>query len=88
LLGDAGAGSVSEIVTTTTKTTYPTIAAAYYAVQPCRLDGAETEGTGASFSGDSSRIFYAFNLGTQVPPVSTQVLVHSVGGRWVFRYDG
>jgi hypothetical protein len=31
---------------------------------------------------------YALNVGTMIPPVGSRVVASSVGGRWVFRYDG
>ncbi len=76
------------LVTTTTVTTYPTTASAFFASNPTEIDGTETEGNAASYTPDTSQVVYAFNVGTQIPPAGTRVVVQAVGGRWVFRYDG
>ena len=73
---------------TTTVTTYPTSAGAYYAVNPGLITAAETEGTAGSVSADTGTVIYALNVGTSVPPNGTSIVVHGVGNRWVFRYDG
>jgi hypothetical protein len=52
------------------------------------IDGAETEGGAVSYVQTSSNVFYALNLGSQVPPDGTTLVAHAVGGRWCFRYDG
>ncbi len=83
-------GSPAEVVQTTTVSTYPTVAGAFYACVPCDIDGAEVEGGTATYvprAGASP--IYCLNLGTSIPPVGTTLLVHGVGsGRWTFRYDG
>jgi hypothetical protein len=81
-------GSTALLVTTTTVSTYPTTAGAFYASNPTEIDGAEAEGGAASYTADTTQVAYVLNVGTQVPPVGTQVVAHAVGGRWVFRYDG
>jgi hypothetical protein len=81
-------GSAALCAITTTVTTYPTSAATYYACNPELLSGAETEGTAPTFAADTSTIIYAVNLGTAIPPNGTALVIHSVGGRWAFRYDG
>jgi hypothetical protein len=73
---------------TTTVTTYPTTAAAFYACNPELLSGAETEGAPATFTADTATVVYVLNLGTAIPPVATKIVAHSAGGRWTFRYDG
>lgn len=80
----------SEVALVQTKiaTDYPTVASAYYACAPLRVDGPETEGAAVTFTGDSSRTIMAFNLGSKAPPVGTKLLIHSSGGCWAFRYDG
>lgn len=82
---DAGLAVLAQ---TTTLVRYPTAAGAFYACVPLRVDGPEVEGAAASFVADASRTIHAFNLGTQVPPANTRVVVHACGGRWTFRYDG
>ena len=84
---DVGGGAVA-LAVTTTAAAYPTTAGAFYAVNPAEVDGAETEGATATFAADASRVFYALNLGTAVPPSGTYVIVAAAGGRWVFRFDG
>jgi hypothetical protein len=81
-------GSTSLLVTTTVASTYPTAAGAFYASNPTEIDGSEVEGGAAAYTADTTKVIYVLNMGTQVPPVGTRVIVHAVGGRWVFRYDG
>jgi hypothetical protein len=83
-----GEGSLAQLLTTITVTTYPTAAGAFYAGNPTYVNGTETEGGIAGYSSDSTRVIYAYNLGTKIPPEGTLVVAHGVGGRWVFRYDG
>ena len=80
-------GSAAMCVITTTVTTYPTVAAEFYACHPELLTGAETEGAAAVFTADGATVIYAVNLGTAVPPSGTKICIHAAGGRWVFRYD-
>jgi hypothetical protein len=81
-------GSAALCCTTTTVDTYPTSAARFYGCNPNLIYGDETEGATPSFSADGATVLYALNLGTAIPPSGTTVVVHSVGGRWCFRYDG
>lgn len=81
-------GSSAMLAQTTTVKTYPTTAAAFYAVVPCDIDGGEAEGTAASYVPAAGSVAYALNLGSQVPPSGTTIVCHAVGGRWCFRYDG
>ncbi|OJW18801.1 MAG: hypothetical protein BGO49_17410 [Planctomycetales bacterium 71-10] len=81
-------GSEAVLVQTMARGNYPTIASAFYACTPLRIDGPETEGASATFSVDSSRTIMALNLGSKSPPVGTKLIIHSSGGRWAFRYDG
>lgn len=81
-------GSSAMLAQTTTVSTYPTTASAFYAVVPCDIDGGESEGTPATYVPRTGSVAYALNLGTQVPPTGTTVVCHAVGGRWCFRYDG
>lgn len=83
LIGTSG----SLLVQTTTITTYPTSAARFYAVQPVWPSGTESENTAGSFTNETDK-FLALNIGASIPPSGTKVLIESVGGRWVFRYDG
>jgi hypothetical protein len=76
------------VVITTTVTTYPTSAAEFYACNPELLTGSEAEGATPTFTSDTSTVLYALNLGTAIPPNGTKLVLHSVGGRWCFRYDG
>jgi len=80
-------GAAAIVAATTTVTTYPTSAGVFYAANTIEIDGAETEGTAASYTAQSG-IVYILNVGSQIPPLGTRVVAHAVGGRWVFRYDG
>ncbi len=79
--------SMAVLLTTTTVMTYPTTAGAFYAANPTEIDGTEVEGGAATYA-PGSLLYYALNVGTQIPPVGTLIVAHSVGGRWTFRYDG
>jgi hypothetical protein len=81
-------GSEAALVQTKSAGAYPTIASAFYACSPVRLQGSEVEGAGVTFVPDSSRTIFAFNLGTKAPPLGTKLIAHACGGRWTFRYDG
>lgn len=86
--GDAEAdSSAAMLLTTTTVMTYPTTAGAFYAASPTEINGTETEGGAATYV-PGSLVYYALNVGTQIPPEGTRVVAHGVGGRWTFRYDG
>jgi hypothetical protein len=84
----AADGSTALLVTTTTVTTYPSTAGSFYASNPTEIDGSEVEGGVATYTADTTQVVYALNVGTMIPPVGTRVVASSVGGRWVFRYDG
>ena len=81
-------GCACMLVKTATKTTYPTTAGAFYYCQAEGVLGAESEGSAGTTSGDTGSFLYALNLGTQIPPAGTLVVVSFVASRWVFRYDG
>jgi hypothetical protein len=81
-------GSAALCAITTTVSSYPTSAAVGYAMNPQILGGTEAEGATPSFSADTSTVVYAFNLGSAIPPSGTMIVIHAVGGRWVFRFDG
>jgi hypothetical protein len=80
-------GSAALCVVTKTVTTYPTSAAEFFACTPQQIVGSVAEGASPTFIPNSSTV-YALNVGTQIPPSGTNIVIHSVGGRWVFRYDG
>lgn len=79
--------SQAVLVTTTTVTTYPTVAGSFYACNETEIGGHEIEGQAASYTPDTNGIIYALNIGTSVPPIGTRLVAHNVGGRWCFRYD-
>jgi len=81
-------GSEAVLVQTKAVAAYPTSANAFFACTPLRIDGAEAEGAGATFTPDGSRTIFAYNLGTRTPPVGTRLIAQSCGGRWTFRHDG
>jgi hypothetical protein len=81
--------SGAAIVKTTTITTYPTTAIAFYRVVEQVVTGSEAEGATPTVTDASgAQAFTALNVGTQIPPNNTALVVHQAGGRWVFRYDG
>lgn len=79
-------GGRSLLVQTTTQTTYPTNANAYYAVFAVDVTGAETEGATPTFAVQGG-LFFALNLGDSVPDVGTNVVAECIGGTWCFRFD-
>lgn len=85
--GRAPEGAAALLAQTSTVSTYPTTASAFFACLPTDIDGSEAEGASATYVQESSTVFYAWNAGTQIPPVGTAIVCHAVGGRWVFRYD-
>jgi hypothetical protein len=80
-------GSAALVVRTGMTTTYPTTSNVYYTCSSYQITGTEVEGGAGSLTADSG-LLMALNLGTAIPPIGTAVVAHSVGGRWVFRYDG
>lgn len=86
-LPDYVLGTVSFLGTLSTTDTYPTIANAYYQIQGTEVNGPEGESDVPSYVGTGDLVL-ALNLGNQIPPLGTVVIVSGVGGRWVFRYDG
>jgi hypothetical protein len=85
---ESSGGNAAMCVVTTTVTTYPTSAGAFYACNPELLTGSEAEGATPTFTADTATIVYALNLGTAIPANGTKLVIHSVGGRWSFRHDG
>ena len=81
-------GSAAMCVVTTTVTAYPTSAPEFYACNPELLTSSEAEGATPTFTADTATVIYALNLGTAIPPNGTKLVIHAVGGRWAFRYDG
>jgi hypothetical protein len=86
--GMQGAGAM--LVVTGTQNSYPTAPASFFACRSCWIGGSPiSEGaSGGIQQSDTVTWIYAFNLGGAVPPSGTYLVVHMVGGRWVFRYDG
>ena len=81
-------GSNVALVRTKASSLYPKTAASFFACTPVSIDGTEREGGAVTLSDDGTRTLLAYNLGTKVPPIGTALIVHSCGGRWIFRYDG
>jgi hypothetical protein len=81
-----GPSSPSLVATTTHVTTYPTSAAAYYAVQVTAPGGNEVEGGAITLAAASGGKFFALNLGSSIPPEGTAVVIVQTNGRWTFRY--
>jgi hypothetical protein len=80
--------SAALVAQTTTVATYPTTAAVFYACNPVQITGSEAEGATPNLQTDTSTVLYALNLGGQIPPIGTFLVMHAAGGRWSFRYDG
>jgi hypothetical protein len=83
----ADGGTASRLVRTTIITSYPTTAGRFYGCNPVEIDGTETEGSAATYTADTTQVIWCLNLGTTIPPASTNVIASAVGGRWCFRYD-
>ena len=79
--------SAALLAQTSTVSSYPTTASAFFACIPIDIDGSETEGSSVTYVPQDSTVFFAWNAGSQVPPLGTIIVCHAVGGRWVFRYD-
>lgn len=75
------------LVQTVTKTSYPTAAASYFAVQQVEPGGTEGEGNTATLTAISG-VFYCLNVGSAIPPVGTYLIAIPSGGRWVINYRG
>ncbi len=85
---DCDGGNAAMCVVTATVTTYPTSAGSFYACHPELLTGPETEGATPTFTPDTATTIFALNVGSAIPPSGTKLVIHSVGGRWSFRFDG
>lgn len=81
-------GSRSLLCVTTTVATYPTAANAFYMCISQGIDGTEAEGATATFNQDTGTPFPACNVGSQIPPEGTEVIVHFVGGKASFEWNG
>jgi hypothetical protein len=81
-------GDAAMLVVTTTVETYPGSPNEFYACNPQLCYGDETEGGTPTFTTDTDTVIYGLGIGSAVPASGTQLVLHSVGGRWCFRYDG
>ena len=59
-----------------------------FLVNPARIDGAEAEGQSGSIVAEAGRAVPVVVIGSRVPAAGDALIALSVGGRWVFRYDG
>lgn len=84
-LPEPAAGAPSVLAVTTTISTYPTSAAAFYGCVAQAVFGSETEGGSPTLT--AAETFLALNLGSAVPSPDTPVICTFVDNRWVFRYD-
>lgn len=84
-LEDTQTGCVCVLAQVSQIGTYPTVAAAFYALQPVRITGVIAEGTGPTLTTAGNK-FLGYNLGGTVPPLGSHVLAVGAGGRWTFRY--
>jgi hypothetical protein len=83
--GSIPQAGVTFIAKTATKTTYPTVAGAFFWCTIQTVTGAETEGGAATYTSTGKSVM-AFNLGSSVPPSGTPVIIEFVSDRYVFRY--
>lgn len=65
---------------------YPTVAQAYYRIAICNAGGDEIEGGPVGIS-SSLKFGYAFNCGTSIPPVNTNVLCRRTRDGFAFRFS-
>ena len=79
--------SAAKMVTTVAVVSYPAGANVYFGVVENMLTGSEAEGAAPTITPIGATI-YAYNVGTVNPPLGTDLVIHSTGGRWTFRYDG
>lgn len=82
----AGKGA-SMLCVTTSLGSYPTMSPAAFAVVPEECDAEDDEGAAATYTDNTDSTFFAINLGTNVPPQGSRIIVHAVGGRWLFRWS-
>jgi hypothetical protein len=66
---------------------YPTAAGRFYAMHPVALSGTPSEGATPTVTVGTT-YFYAYNLGSAIPPAGTTVVCRRASRRWLFRYDG
>lgn len=64
---------------------YPTSTGRYYLANPVSLTGSESEGGSATLTADTSLTIPVLVV-RGVPPVGTNLLARSIGGRWVSEY--
>lgn len=64
---------------------YPTAAASVYRIEALGVDQGDQEGDSFSLSPIGYWV-NAVNIGTEIPDEDTVVVVHSIGGRYVFCY--
>lgn len=79
-------GNSSMVVRIIDDGNFPTVAQSYYAVQRVVIGGVEAEGNDGTFTLVGG-VFFALNGGGAIPPPGTDVIVESIGGRYVFAYN-
>ena len=83
-LADIGT-SAALLVRTVAVSSYPTTAGVAYGVQALDLSVSEAEGATPTLTVLAGK-FFAINLGSNIPPVGTSLLVELVQGKYVFVY--
>jgi hypothetical protein len=78
-------GTMAIVGRTATKETYPTTANAWYWIERVRLGGDEVEG-GAIVVTTVEDGFFAYNLGSGIPPVGSLVICNDSGEHYTFTY--
>lgn len=73
------------LVRTVSGGSYPTADGRYYLCNPLKIDGSESENGTVSFSADTSITIPVLMI-RGVPPIDTNLVARSVGGRWVSEY--
>jgi hypothetical protein len=78
--------NMSIVLVTIQETTYPVTAQVFYACRVVNVTGDEAEGASVTLGVAGTKIVYAANCGSGIPPLGTEVVASLVDGRWVFSY--
>jgi hypothetical protein len=78
-------GTMAIVGKTATKETYPTTANAWYWIERVRLGGDEVEGGTVTMTSTGDG-FYAYNVGSGIPPEGTAIDCNDTGDHYTFTY--
>lgn len=84
---DTATPSPNRLFLTAVKTHYPTVAGAYYCLQPQRLSGSQAEGGTSTLDDAGPNKTFGLNIGRSIPPIGTLVIASVIDNVWVFRYS-